>query len=278
VPATSTLHHHVRQAADSSWADRWARLGFCARGVVYGVIALIAFQVARDGGRGDEASKEGALREIAERPLGGPLLVVLAVGLAGYALWRASEALWGKRDEDDEAKRSAKRLGSAARAVFYGVFCVTTVRFILSGPGAGSGGDGQEETLVGRVLGWPAGQWIVGVAGLAIIAGAAYIGYRGLTQKFEERLDTSQMGPVTGRTVDVLGTVGLVARSLVFALAGYLLLRAALDFDPDEAAGLDGTLRTIAQQSYGQVLLTVTAVGLAAYGLYSFAEAKYREL
>ena len=122
----------------------------------------------------------------------------------------------------------------------------------------------------------PPGQWIVGAAGVAIIGGAAYIGYRGLTQKFEKRLDTSQMGPVTGSAVEVLGTVGLVARSLVFALAGYLLLRAAIDFDPDEAAGLDGTLKTIAQQSYGQVLLTVTAVGLAAYGLYSFAEAKYR--
>jgi Domain of Unknown Function (DUF1206) len=245
---------------------------------VYGVIGLIAFQVARDGGRGDQASKEGALREIAERPLGGPLLVVLAVGLAGYALWRASEAIWGKQDEDDEATRSVKRLGSAARAVFYGAFCITTIRFIAAGPEAGGGSDRQEETLVARVLGLPAGQWIVGAAGVAIIGGAAYIGYRGLTQKFDERLDTSQMGPVTGVGIDVLGTIGLLARSLVFALAGYLLLRAAIDFDPDEAAGLDGTLKTLARQTYGQVLLTVTAVGLAAYGLYSFVEARYREL
>lgn len=269
----------ARRVAQGPWADRLARLGFFARGVVYTVIGSIALQVATDGGKGDDASKEGALREIAERPLGRPLLVVLAVGLAGYALWRLTEALWGKRDEEDERKRTVKRLGSAARAAFYAAFFVTTLRFILKGPTEGSGSsDEQEQTFVARVLEWPAGQWIVGAAGVAVIVGALYIGYRGLTQKFEKRLDTSDMGPVVGRTVDVLGTVGMVARSAVFSLAGYLLIRAAVDFDPREANGLDGTLKTMARQAFGQVLLSLTAVGLFAYGLYSWAEARYRQL
>ena len=269
----------ARRAANSSWVDGLARVGFVARGVVYGIIGLIAFEVARDGGRGDDASKEGALREIAERPFGGVMLVVLAIGLAGYALWRAVEALWGKRDEDDERKRTVKRLGSAARAVFYGAFFVTTVRFITTGPGASSGpGDQREQTMVGRILGLPAGTWLVIAAGVAVIGGALYIGYRGLSQKFDERLDTSEMGHVVGSAVDVLGTVGMVARSLVFSLAGYLLLRAAIDHEPDQAGGLDVTLKTMARAGFGQVLLVVTAVGLVAYGLYSWAEARYRQL
>ena len=272
------LHHRARRASDSPWADRWARLGFAARGVVYGVVALIALNVARDGGRGDEASKEGALREIAERPLGGALLVVLVVGLAGYATWRATEALWGKRDEDDEKKRTAKRLGSAARAVLYGAFCVTTIRFIQRGPSAGSSGDQQEQTFVGRVLDVPAGQWIVAGVGLAIIGGAIYLGYRGLAQKFDEHLDTSQMSPATDVAVGTLGLVGMVARSLVFALAGYLLIRAAMDRDATEAHGLDGTLKTLTHQTYGQAILAVTALGLLCYALYSWAEARYRKL
>ena len=111
-----------------------------------------------------------------------------------------------------------------------------------------------------------------------MIGGALYIGYRAFTSEFEDRLDTSDMGKVTGPAVTVLGTVGLAARSLVFALAGYLLLRAALDHQPDQAKGLDGTLKTMAQQTHGQVLLAVTAVGLLAYGLYSWAEARYRQL
>ena len=109
-----------------------------------------------------------------------------------------------------------------------------------------------------RALELPAGQWIVAGVGAVVIAGAIYIGYRGLSQKFDERLDTSEMGPVTGATVDVLGTVGMVARSVVFTLAGYLLIRAAIDYDPDEASGLDGTLKTLAQATYGQVILAVT--------------------
>ena len=282
MTATSVAHHaqrHVRQAADSPWTDRLARFGFVARGVVYAIIGILALQIARNGGRGEQANKEGALREIAERPFGGPLLIALAIGLGGYALWRLTEALWGKRDEDDEKKRTVKRLGSAARAVFYGAFCVTTLRFVANGPGEASGsGNQQEQGLVARVLDWPAGQWLVGAAGVVVIGGALYIGYRGLSQKFDERLDTSEMGPVAGPTVDVLGTVGMVARSALFALAGYLLIRAAIDYDPREAQGLDGTLKTLAHQSYGQVLLTVAAIGLFAYGLYSWAEARYREL
>jgi len=280
VTVASTVddaHRSVRQAADSHWVDWGARLGLVARGIVYLLIGVIALQVAQ-GGQGEQANKEGALREIAERSWGGVLLVILAIGLAGYALWRATEALWGHRDEDDDRKRTAKRLGSAARAVFYGVFFFTTVRFILNGPSAASGGEQDQKTFVGRALELPAGQWIVGVAGATIIAGAVYIGYRGFTGKFEKRLDTSEMGRVMGPTVDVLGTVGLVARSLVFALAGYLLIRAAIDFNPDEASGLDGTLKTMAHQPFGRILLTATAFGLMAYGLYSWVEARYRQL
>lgn len=274
-------HRAAKRAADSDWTDRLARLGFCARGLVYAIVGLIAIQIAWgvSGGAGEDASKEGALREIAERPLGRPLLVVLAVGLAGYALWRASEALWGKRDEDDERKRTAKRAGSAAKAVLYAAFLVSTVKFISGGPSQGSGGgDEQEETLTASVLNLPGGRLLVGAVGLAIIAGGIYVAYRGLAQKFEKRLDTSEMGPVMGRVVDVVGTVGMAARGLIFGVAGFLLLKAAVDFDPEEATGVDGTLKLLARQTYGQLLLTATAIGLIAYGLYSFAEARYRQL
>lgn len=272
----------AKRWADSEWATRLARLGFCARGLVYVIIGVLAFQVARTGGSasGEEASKDGALREIAERSFGTALLAVLALGLAGYALWRFTEALWGKQDEEDEKKRTAKRLLSFGKGALYTLLLVSTVRFLANGPseGQGGGGDQGEQSLTAKVLDLPAGQWIVGGIGAAIIAAGCYLVYRGAAQKFEKRLDTAEMGPVTGRVVEVVGTVGLIARGVVTGLAGFLLVKAALDYDPSKAVGLDGTLKAIAAQTYGQVLLTVTAVGVIAYGLYSFAEARYREL
>lgn len=261
------------------WVDRLARLGFCARGLVYAVVGVIALQIAT-GGRspsGDEASKEGALREIAQRSYGEPLLAVLAVGLGGYALWRSTEALWGKRDETDERKRTVKRLGSAAKALLYGALLLSTLRFITGSAPQGAA-DRQESSATARVLGLSGGRWVVGAVGVCVIAGGVFVAYRGLAQKFDKRLNTAQMGEVEGRVIDVLGIVGMAARGLVFAVAGFLLLWAAIDFDPRHARGLDGTLRVIARQAHGQVLLAVTAVGIMAYGLYSFAEARYRRL
>ena len=271
----------ARRAADSDWTDRLARLGFCARGLVYMIVGAIAFEIARSpkSGADEEASKEGALREIADRSFGRPLLVVLAVGLAGYALWRATEALWGRRDEDDDSE--APRQAGVLRLRGRSSTPPSASAPCGSPPGRplhGGGGDQQEESWTARVLDWPAGQLLVGAVGAGLIGGGLWVAYRGLAQKFEKRLDTSDMGPTTGFVVDVLGTVGLAARGLVFSVAGFLFVKAAIDFNPEEATGVDGTLRTIAHQAYGQVLLTVTAVGLVAYGLYSFAEARYRQL
>ena len=270
----------AHRAADSHWADRLARLGFCARGLVYVIVGVLAFEIARGrSGQESEASKDGALRAIADRSFGAPLLAVLAVGLAGYAAWRASEAIWGKQDEADEKKRTVKRLASGAKAVLYFAFLASTVKLLASGaPRGGGGGDEQEKALTARVMEATGGRWLAGAVGAAIIVGAIYTVYRGISQKFDEKLDTSEIGDLEGKVIDTLGTVGMAARGLVFGLAGYLLVRAAVDFDPQDARGVDGTLHVMAQQAYGQVLLTVTAVGIVCYGLYSFAEARYRDL
>lgn len=266
----------------SGWArgdgPLWlARMGLAARGVVYLVVGLIALDLARSGGSGEQADQEGAVQEIAGRSFGSALLVVLSAGLAAYVLWRLSQAICGVRHERDEKKRSAKRLACAGKAVVYGALLATTLRYVLGDKSSGGGGgDQREESLTARALELPAGQVLVGLVGLAIVAGGLFLVHRGISQRFEEPLDTSSMSETTERAVTVLGMVGLSARGVVVGLLGLLVVQSAVEFDPEEAAGFDGTLKTVAAQPYGPVLLAVVALGVVVFGLYSFAEARYR--
>lgn len=274
----------VRRAGDSRWTEWAARLGFAGRGVIYLIIGVLALQIATGDNQGREADRKGALQEVADKPFGGALLVVLAVGIAGYALWRFSNAAWGERSESDEKKRTVKRLSSAGKGVLYLAFLASVISVLVGrgrggdGSGGGGGGEQQATTWTAKVLGWPSGRLLVAAAGVAIVAGAGYMIYRGIRRKFEKHLDEGRMGPTTRRVVPVVGAVGLSARGVVFGLAGLLLIKAAADFDPNEAKGVDGTLRTIAAQPYGQILLVAAALGLVAFGVYSFVEARWRRL
>jgi hypothetical protein len=274
--AASQASDVAEAASRNPWVDRLARLGFVGRGVIYLIVGVLAVQIVT-GDNQQAADKNGALQEVAEKPFGNGLLVILAIALAGYALWRFSEAIWGKRSEDDPKKRTAKRLGSAAKGVAYAAFCATTVSFV-AGRGS-SDGNQQEKSWTAKVMEWPGGRGIVAAVGLAIVIGGLALMVVGLTRRFEKKLELGRLSHGARKAAVAVGTFGVSARGAVFALAGLLLVRAAKDYNPQEAQGIDGTLRTIADRPYGQVLLVLAALGLLAFGVYSAAvEARYRKL
>ncbi len=265
----------AERASHSDWLEGLARAGLATRGVLYLVVAALAVQVAR--GHGDErADKQGALQAVARQPLGRLLVLIVAVGLGGYALWRFVEAIVGPRDEDPgSSKAKLKRLGYAARGLLYTAFFVSAVQlFIWSSRTSGS--DEAQADWTARVLDWPAGPWLVGLTGLVVIGGGIYVGWRGLAQKFRKRLKATEMGTAERRWIIGFGTVGMMARMIVFSMIGLFLINAALQHDPNQAVGIDGTLKRLAERSFGPELLLAVALGLAAYGVYSFAEARYR--
>lgn len=264
----------ARRAGNSSWVDRGARVGFAGRGLLYLTVAFLAARIAQGRG-GEQADKQGAVRALADTPLGLALLVVLVVGFAGYALWQAAEAAWGRRDEADDTKRTGKRGVSAAKALVYGALAATTLAVLF---GRDETGARQESLWTARVLGLPGGRILVGLVGLAIVGAGGWLVVRGVRTKFDKHLDTRSMPNPLRKAAMVGGAVGHAARGVVVALAGLLLVKAAKDFNPQEAKGIDGTLRTIAQQPYGRVLLLLAAAGLAAFGLLSLVEARYRRL
>ncbi|MDQ4070712.1 MAG: DUF1206 domain-containing protein [Actinomycetota bacterium] len=266
----------LNRAARSRWLERLARAGLVARGLLYGVVALLAVHVAQ-GHREARPDKQGALEMVVRQPLGRLLVLLLAVGFAGYALWRCVEAVVGPLDEPNRRKANFKRIGYAARAALYAFFCGSAVRLFIWSTRA-SVDENAEVDWTARVLGWPGGTWLVQATGLVIIGAGLYIGWRGLSGKFRKRLKPLEMGPVSRRWVRGMGTVGNVARMLVTLVIGVFLIAAARQHDPSEAVGIDGALKRLAERSYGTVILVLVAAGLAAYGLYSLAEARYRRV
>lgn len=264
----------VHSAAQSEWVERLGRAGLVAKGVLYGTIAVLSLQVAFPGGGGGETTgKEGAIKTLAEQPLGTFVLVVLTIGLIGYALWRLVQAVVGN-GETDEKKDAALRAGFLARGLLYISLAVFTVRVVL---GAGAEKTGEQE-VTARLLEMPFGVALVVLAGLIMIGVGLYEGYKGVTKRFREHLQIGRMTPTENRAVTRLGTLGLCARAVVFSLIGIFLIRAAITFNPDEAVGIDGALATVAESGPGPLLLGIVALGLLAYAVYCFAEARYARI
>jgi hypothetical protein len=239
---------------------------------VYGVIAVLALEVAfRSGGK--TASQRGAL-EIAHQPFGRLLVIVVAVGLACYAIWRLISAVFGAPGKD--GRSGFKRLSALGSALAYGAVCVTAVK-ILAGANTAGGTNSPKHDTAG-VLGWTAGPVIVAVVGLILIGVAVYQGYKGLARKFLEDSKTREMTPGVKRAFTVLGVWGHLARAVVFMLVGYGLVKAAIDYSPHSAIGLDGALQKLSRASYGPLLLGIVAAGLLSFALYSIADARYREV
>jgi hypothetical protein len=255
-------------------AFEWlARLGLVARGVVYGVIGALAIALALGAG-GKATNQQGALKTISDGPLGKVTLVVLALGLGGYVIWRVVRALIGHGPEQSDS--AFDRVAGLASGVAYGILFVTAVSLLFTSHNQGSSGH-PDQTTAG-VMDWTGGRWLVGAAGVIMLGVAAYQGYKGVSRDFLEDSKTEQMTAEVKRAFTVLGVVGHLSRMVVFGLVGWFLLRAAIDFDPDKAVGLDGALAKLAHASYGPVLLGIVAAGLVAFGCYSLADAKFRKV
>ena len=265
----------VREAAESPAAQGLARSGLVAKGSLYVLVGAIAFQVsALDQGRLE--SRSGALAALADEWYGKVLVAALAIGLAGYAFWRFAEAILGHPLEGGEQESIPRRLGLAARGAWYLGLCGLAVAVLLGAQQAA--GSNEEDRITARVMKWPAGRWIIGVVGIAIVGAGVFNVWHGVTARFRKDMKLRKLGRGGERAFTIVGCVGHVARGVVFGLIGFFLVRAAYQYDPEEAVGLDGALAKVLQQDYGALLLALVAAGLVAYGVYCYLEAWYREV
>jgi hypothetical protein len=271
--ATANVKQSVSRAADSKPLEMLARAGFVGYGIVHLLFAWVALQVAF-GGSGKETDQSGALQTLADNNWGKVLLIAIAVGLVAMAVWQGFEAAIGQSGLSNR-RAVVERVVSGIRAVLYLGLALTAYR-VFSGANA-SIGDKQQNKSAG-LMAATGGRWLVGLIGLVVLGVGIGMFVHGLLKKFMQQLKTQQMAPSVRKSTLRLGMAGYLAKGTAYAIAGVLVVAAAVTYDPDKARGLDAALKTLASYSWGVWLLALIAVGIAAFGVYCFAQAKYRKV
>ncbi|MBS45828.1 MAG: hypothetical protein CMH83_22175 [Nocardioides sp.] len=272
--------NRAKRAADSDWVDTMGAVGLIVYGVVHVVLAWLAIQLALGDRRGSTSST-GAVRELAQGPVGGPVIWLVAVGLVLLVVWQAIEAAFDHRDEDG-VKRTMKRLQSAGKAVLYAALAYSAVRIATSetasggsgGGGSGSGGS-STDTMTAQLMNAPGGQVLVGLVGLAIIGVGGYRFYAAYEEKYTKKMDRDFLTGSSGTAFRWLARIGYVAKGLVLIAIGGLFLYAAATHEPKKSGGIDQALRTLLDQPFGPWIVIACGVGFAGYGVYCVARARH---
>jgi hypothetical protein len=262
-----------KQAGRSDTARKVVLLGWAAKGVVYLTLAYLVLQMAF-GSAPQDASTTGALQFLASKTPGKVALVVLGLGLLAYAVGRVLEVttLAGPTIETKD------KVEAGVLAFLYTALAITAFGVVGIGGGGGGGGGGKEQQGSAFLLGLPGGRWLVGLLGLAVIGFGAYQAYKGVKQEFLPTLRTGEMPQGLRDATGKIGTAAYVTKGAILALLGYFFISSAVQYDPQEAKGLDAALQEVAQESWGTVVLSLVALGLLAYAAFCFLESRYRRV
>ena len=274
-PADKEVREHAQDAAKqaSPWVERVARVGYVAKGIIYITIGSLALREALGMG-GETTDPSGAMQIIGSQPFGGIMLALLAVGLAGYALWKLVQGITDPDNKGSDAHGILRRVGYLGSGLIHGALAYTAAQSILGAE------DSSEDAMTASAMafGGPFGRILVGLVGLIVVGVGLYQLYAAYKAKFLEDLRLEQMGEVQTRWVTHAGRLGTAARALSIGVAGAFVILAAYQSDPKETRGLGEALETLQHQPLGSYMLGAVAAGLLIYGLFMFAVAFYRRI
>lgn len=271
--SSNSMHGIADRATDSNAFEYTARAGFAASGVLHVLLGFIIARLAFVGGGGN-ADQSGALSELGSQTGGAILLWIVAVGLFALGLWRVAEAVLGSKPSEKSSNKDDnpawKRGKSLGLAIVNFAIAVSAARFAM---GSGQSSSQQNSGLSAQLMqsGW--GKALLVAVGLGVIAVGSYHIYKGASEKFFDELRVSG-----GTAIKVIGITGYVAKGIVLAGAGLLVILATLQADPAKASGLDAAVKTLGQAPFGKFLLIAAAVGIAAFGAYSFIRSRYSKM
>ena len=268
---TRTLH----LPKSSTLLTALGRAGYAAKGTVYVVMGLVAAQ-AIIGKRQQSTDAEGAMRMIGNGPIGVVALVLIAVGLFGYMAWRLVAAVTDAENKGDQPTALVVRAAQAGRGLLYGALGVHAVQLLRNQ--AGSDGSSAQDWSA-KLLQLPLGPWLVGAAAAGVFGYALYQMYRAASEeRVRKHLNLRSASPNQRTWIVRLGRFGTGARAVVFTIIAWLLFRAALESDASEAGRIEESLPVLSGTEYGPWVLGAIGLGLASYGVYQLATARYREM
>jgi hypothetical protein len=261
-----------------------ARLGWVAKGIVYGLVGVLAVPIAIQGLRADrarngdeEASQLGAVTEIAETSIGAIALWIVAVGLVLYVLWRLISIVL---PAENTVATWLTRAGYAVSAVMYSLLAWSAMSFATDGRAARGAEteDAKVERFTRESLDMSAGRWLVGAIGVCLVGVGIYFVVKGVRATFRDDLEPRGVGPISHESIVTFGRVGWVGRGILMVLVGWFVTSAAVRFRPSDAQGFDGSLREVTELAIGPVIVGVAAVALVVYGLFCVISAPRQRL
>jgi hypothetical protein len=266
--------NEVKQKAASPLIQRLERFGYIIKGVIYIVIGLLALELAIGAG-GATTSPSSAIALIGKLPFGKVLLVLIAIGLAGYSLWGFVRAIFDPLRRGSDMKGLMARGGFLLSGITYGLLLIPTVLTLLNKPGAAAASQGNSSGIPTAWLSGPMGKFVIIAFGIFWIAAGAYQLIAASKEEYMRDLKTSAMNEQQFKTLTTLGKVGYAARGVVYATVGALILETIFKFGAPQAKGFDGALAALARGPYGEVLLGLVALGLMLFGAFSAYSSKW---
>jgi len=261
------------------WIEGLARAGYAARGIVYILIGALAVLAARPHG-GRTGGTDGALRFLAGHRFGWIIIILLALGMAAFAVWSFARGLLDPEHRGRDLRALARRFANVFTGFVYCGLALGMTRFLfqmaqLAAPAHAQYDEHAAREWTAKLMSFPLGRFAVAGVGVGMIVFAIF---QVPSAIHASAADPVRVGPTARGWIRWLGRIGIISQGIVFVPVGIFLIVAAWYTNPQKARGLGGSLAALRSEPEGQWLLGVVAMGLVAYGFYQLVLARYRRI